>query len=157
MRVTLRPVEESDREFLLRVYAGTRAQELALVPWTPAQKDSFVSQQFAAQTEQYAASHPQASHRIICRDGEPAGRLYVDRRAEEIHILDITVVPESRNTGVGSSVIGEILREADQAGKAVTIYVESFNPSLAWFKRRGFRELSVSGFHALLEWKASAS
>jgi hypothetical protein len=37
-KITLRPVQESDNEFLLKVYGSTREQELAQVPWTAEQK-----------------------------------------------------------------------------------------------------------------------
>ena len=36
--ISLRPIEDGDREFLLRVYASTRAEELAQVPWSEEQK-----------------------------------------------------------------------------------------------------------------------
>src|SRR5215471_14895823 len=40
--VTLRPVTESDDDFLLAVYASTRAEEMARVPWTAEQKEEFM-------------------------------------------------------------------------------------------------------------------
>ena len=50
--------------------------------------------------------------------------------------------------------MGELLREAKQAKKRVTIYVESFNPSLRLFERLGFRKVEENGFQFLMEWKA---
>jgi len=38
----LRPVSAEDEEFLVSVYAGTRAQEMAQVPWSDEQKKEFV-------------------------------------------------------------------------------------------------------------------
>ena len=38
----LRAVEPGDREFLYRVYASTRTEELAVVPWHEADKDAFL-------------------------------------------------------------------------------------------------------------------
>jgi hypothetical protein len=38
----LRPVKVQDQEFLSRVYAGTRAEELALTNWDEKQKSSFL-------------------------------------------------------------------------------------------------------------------
>ncbi len=151
-RITLRPVTAAYQDFLLTAYASTRAAEMAMVPWSAEQKDAFVKSQFAAQARHYAAEYPQASHEVICCDGVAAGRLYLDRRAQELHILDVTVLPEFRNAGIGSFVLRRILDEASGCGKAVTIYVESFNPSLNLFRKLGFQLSSQDGFQILLRW-----
>jgi ribosomal protein S18 acetylase RimI-like enzyme len=152
--IKLRPVATDDDAFLLELYASTRAQEMAVVPWTREQKDAFVRMQFEGQRAHYAKQYPNASHEIICHDETPAGRLYLDRGSEVLHILDITIAPAKRKAGIGSYVVGKILREAAQASKRVTIYVESFNPSLRLFERLGFRKAEEQGFHFLMEWKA---
>jgi ribosomal protein S18 acetylase RimI-like enzyme len=151
-RITLRPVEVADEAFLLQVYTGTRTQELALVPWNDEQKAAFVRMQFEAQRRHYAAEFPGAAHNIICHNEIPVGRLYVARLPEVLHIADITVLPQHRNAGIGSYLLGELLREAAQAGKPVRIYVESFNPSLRLFERLGFLKTKENGFHFLMEW-----
>ena len=151
-RITLRPVTEADRDFVLTVYASIRAAEMAMVPWTAEQKDAFVNSQFAAQTHHYAAEYPEATHEIICCDGVAAGRLYLDRRAQELHVLDVTILPQFRNSGIGSFVLRQILDEARVSGKIVTIYVESFNPSLNLFRKLGFQLSSQDGFQCFLCW-----
>ncbi len=37
-RTTLRPITAEDDELLLRIYASTRAEEMAAVPWSEGQK-----------------------------------------------------------------------------------------------------------------------
>ena len=150
-KITLRPVQDSDNEFLLKVYGSTREQELAHVPWTAEQKQQFVRMQYEAQKSHYAAQHPQASHEIICVAGTDAGRLYLDRAGEKFHILDITLLPEHRNRGAGSFLMGQIMADAKEAGKPVSIYVETFNPSLTLFQRLGFTPIQQEGFHLLLQ------
>jgi N-acetylglutamate synthase-like GNAT family acetyltransferase len=149
-QITLRAVTESDQEFLLAVYAGTRAAEMAMVPWTPEQKEAFIKMQFLAQSEHYAKEYPGAKHEIICRDGSPVGRLYMERRNDAFHILDIAVLIQNRNTGIGSFILQQVMQEARDRGKPVTIYVESFNPSLALFRKLGFHTVTENGFHLLL-------
>jgi ribosomal protein S18 acetylase RimI-like enzyme len=148
--ITRRPVGESDRDFLLAVYASTRDAEMAMVPWSKEQKEAFIKMQFTAQAEHYAAQHPAASHEIIFRDGAPAGRLYMERRPDAFHILDITVLTQHRGAGIGSFILCEVYEEAQANGKPVTIYVESFNPSLQLFRKLGFHTISETGFHLLL-------
>ena len=151
-RISLRPATDGDESFLLSVYATTRSAEMAAVPWSAEQKEAFVRMQFAAQQQHYAAEYPGAAHEIICFDAKPSGRIYMARLQTRLHILDITVLPENRNTGIGSWIVGKILAEAQPAGKEVTIHVESFSPSLSFFERMGFQPAGESGFHYLMKW-----
>jgi len=155
MRITLRPVREPDDPFLFELYATTRASEMALVPWTDAQKQAFLQMQFTGQKNSYAKEYPDAQHAVICRDEEPVGRLYLARSQDCFRILDITVADRCRNKGIGSSVLKEILQEAIQAGKPTTIYVERVNPSMRLFERLGFSIASVRDFTVLLERRPS--
>ena len=156
-KITLRPVSAADDDLLLSLYASTRAQEMAMVPWTPDQKDAFIRMQFAAQKQHYAAEFPRANHDIICVQGNPVGRIYLDRGKEALHILDITVLPEHRNHGAGTHLLGQIMAEAGQSGKAVSINIENFNPSLRLFERLGFQRAEEHGFQLLMKWQRTAS
>lgn len=147
MAITMRAVREDDSPFLLGLYYSTREAELKLVPWwTDEQKRMFIEIQFQAQKAYYAAACPHATYEIIVKDDEPAGRLYLDRQGEADHILDITILPQLRGAGIGTSVLEGILRNADRVDKPVTIYVEDFNPSLRLFERLGFRVSSSDSF-----------
>jgi ribosomal protein S18 acetylase RimI-like enzyme len=152
-QITLRPATEADDDFVLSCYASTRAQELAQVPWSADQKNAFIRMQYTAQKNHYAAEAPRASHDVIYVDATPVGRIYLDRRGDALHILDITVLPQHRNQGTGSRLLRRLLDEAGKAGKPVTIYVESFNPSLRLFERLGFRKDHEKGFHLLMKWQ----
>jgi ribosomal protein S18 acetylase RimI-like enzyme len=154
-QVRLRPVDNvSDEAFLLRVYGSSRAEEMARVPWSEEQKQAFVKMQFTAQREHYALVYPQAKHDIIYAGEKPVGRIYVDRDAERVHVLDVTVLPEYRGQGVGTALLRRLMDEAGASGKPVTIYVEIFNPSLRLFERLGFQREKEEGFQFLMKWQA---
>ena len=157
MPITLRDATEEDEGFLREVYASTRAAELALVPWNEEQRAAFLRMQFDAQHFHYHSQFPEASYQIILQDGKPIGRLYVLRNEEEIRIMDITLLPQNRNAGIGSSLIRELLQEADGEGKPVSIWVENFNPSLRLFERLGFSKVEENDFNYLLEYRAGES
>src|SRR6266536_251448 len=142
--------------FLFEVYASTRAQEMALVPWDDEQRKSFLTMQFVAQHSHYREQFPEASYSVILRDDSAVGRFYILREEREIRILDITVLPEYRNGGVGTTLLRDLLNEAEQSGKRVLIYVETFNPSLRLFERLGFKSIAEEGLNFLLEWRADA-
>lgn len=154
-QITLRTASASDDGFILALYASTRAQEMAQVPWSAEQKEAFVRMQHTAQKQHYEAEFPRASHDIIYVDQTPVGRIYLDRE-DALHILDITVLPEHRSQGTGSALLRRLLDEAGKIEKPVTIYVESFNPSLRLFERLGFRKKREKGFHLLMKWQRNS-
>src|ERR1700730_2048625 len=89
--IGLRPSTPSDEAFLYEVYASTRTEELASLPWTDAQKDAFVRMQFAAQRQHYRNAYPDAEFSVVLLDGQPIGRQYVQRAEREILLVDIAL------------------------------------------------------------------
>ena len=154
MSVTLRPASQDDEPFLLQVYASTRLQEMALTAWDEAQRAAFVRMQFDAQRQHYQTNFPQAQQLVILSDGSRVGRLFIARAEQEIRILDLTVLPEYRNAGIGTSILRDIMKESERAEKPVHIHVENFNPSLTLFERLGFNKAGLNGIHFLMEWRA---
>ena len=155
--VTFRPVGPEDEAFLLELYASTRAEEMKIVPWIDEQREAFVKMQFIAQQEHYREKYPTASREVILRHGRPVGHRYVARLEQETRIVDITIAPAERNSGIGTFSIGELLKEANRIGKVVRIFVENYNPSLRLFQRLGFRQVEEHGIHLLMEWSADPS
>jgi ribosomal protein S18 acetylase RimI-like enzyme len=154
-QVTLRPIAEDDGPLLFEIYASTRVEELAGVEWDEAQKAAFLRHQFEAQHQQYHEGYRDASFNVILLDGQPAGRLYLARGVDEIRIVDIAILPDFRGRGIGTGLITSIQADAAQAGKAVRIHVERFNPALRLYDRLGFRPIVDRGVYLFLEWTAS--
>ena len=154
MSILLREVTADDEPFLREVYASTRAFELSLVPWSAEQREAFLKFQFDAQDSYYHQQYPNAAYQLILNDSSSVGRLYVARGPAELKILDITVLPQHRNAGIGSVLLRELIAEAEQAGKCVRIWVEHFNPSQRLFARLGFSKVEEDGYNHLLEWRS---
>lgn len=152
MAVSLRPVAPEDGRFLAGVYASTRAEELAPVPWTDEQKAAFLAQQFAAQTAHYAEHYTGMSSHVIVVDDAPAGRLLVARWEREIRIVDIALLPEFRGRGAGTRLLRDLMDEARAAGKRLSIHVEVSNPAMTLYRRLGFRPVDEVGVYLRMEW-----
>lgn len=150
--ISLRSAAPQDEPFLAHVYGSTRTEELAATLWGIAQREAFIQMQYQAQRRHYAAQYPSATQQIILYAGKPAGRLYVDRGGDSIHILDITVIPDHRNQGIGRELLEDLMQEAAQTNRQLNIYVETFNRSLSLFERLGFRKVNETGIHYFLEW-----
>src|SRR5690349_7448310 len=117
--VELRPVSESDNEFLVSVYASMRADELAQVEWNEGQKEMFIRWQFSLQRREYDTRFPDADYRVIVIDHQPAGRVWVGADKEQIRLLDIAILPEFQNRGVGTGLLQRLKARAKHEGKAL--------------------------------------
>jgi ribosomal protein S18 acetylase RimI-like enzyme len=142
--ISLRPITDADMEFLLRLYGSTREDELKRVPWPEDVKAAFVRQQFSAQHAWWTEHYPGASFDLVLLEGEPVGRLYVDRWEREIRIVDVAILPEWRRRGIGERLIRGLFAEADAAGKQVSIHVEQYNPARGLYERLGFEYRDVA-------------
>ena len=150
--VTFRPIRDEDQEFLYRVYAGTRGEEMAMAPWTAAEKEKFLRMQFAAQHAHYQEHCAGASFEIVILDGEPIGRLYLERGEDEHRIVDIALLTEWRGKGIGGRIMRDCLAEAAAAGKPVRIHVLNHNRAMHLYNRLGFKKIGDTGVYALMEW-----
>lgn len=163
--IALRPARDQDLPFLLRLYGETRVAELSLAPWSEAQKQAFIADQFSLQHLHYLQRNPKADFWLIERIGadggrEAIGRLYLDRSQPEWRAIDLSLLVKARGAGVGGALIQSIQAAAIQAGAdAVTLYVEKTNHGARrLYTRSGFEE-TTSAFpsHSLMRWRASRS
>lgn len=150
-QITFRPITPHDEPFLCRLYASTRDNELAPVPWSQAEKDAFLTMQFNAQHTYYQEQFKQASFDLILLDGKPIGRLYLDRRQDEFRIIDIALLTEYRRQGIGSYLLQKVLDDANTAVLPVRIHVEHNNPALKLYHRLGFHQIGDEGVYLLME------
>jgi ribosomal protein S18 acetylase RimI-like enzyme len=157
MGLTFRPIAEADLPFLARLYASTRTEELAVTPWSDEQKAAFLDMQFRAQHSHYQQHYPGADWLVTMRDGEDIGRLYVGRWASEHCVIDIAFLPEHRGKALGAALMRDLMDEAAAAGKAVSIYVEKFNPAMRLYRRLGFTTVEDKGVYDLMHWSAAAA
>lgn len=153
-RVELRPVTPADDEFLLGVYASTRAEELSQVPWDDATKRAFCRQQFDAQRADYDHNYRGAHYSVILVDEQPAGRLWVFRAGEEIHLLDIALLPWAQRRGVGTFVVNELIAEARASNKRLSHMVFVLNEGARrLYERLGFEVVENVGAYHRMEWR----
>jgi ribosomal protein S18 acetylase RimI-like enzyme len=147
-----RRICDADLSFLSRVYASTRTQELAPVPWSAAEKSAFLDLQFRAQHAHYQQHYPAADWLVILRAGEAIGRLYIVRWQREHRLIDIAFLPEHRGQRLGTALMRDLLDEAAAAGKALTIHVEKHNPAMGLYRRLGFVTAEDKGVYDLMQW-----
>jgi ribosomal protein S18 acetylase RimI-like enzyme len=142
-----------DEQFLYEVYAGTRADELAQIPWNEAQLKAFLKMQLDARDQSYRMHYPEIDDRIVLINDRPAGRLIVVRRDEEIRLADIALLPEYRASGIGSKLIKELMEEAESSGRPVRLQVEKQNVGARrLYERLGFTAKGENLTHFQMEY-----
>lgn len=152
--VTLRPVSAEDEEFLVSVYASTRAQELAQVPWSEDQKAEFVRWQFNLQRQDYQKNFAQTEYDVILVDDQPAGRIWISRDAGQIRLLDIALLDEFQNRGVGTVLLRRLIDEAAGAKKSLHHMVFILNTNARrFYERLGFVVTEELGAYLQMEWR----
>jgi len=150
--VALRPAAEADYDFMRRLYASTREEEMQHFPLDDAQKAAFLDAQFAAQFEHYTIHYPTCERNIVLEDGVPVGRLWIDEWRDQIRLVDIALLPEKRGSGIGTMLVRGVLDRGAAAGKPVTIHVEAYNPALRLYERLGFVRVDTNGVYYLMRW-----
>jgi ribosomal protein S18 acetylase RimI-like enzyme len=155
--VSLRSIQPGDEDFLYEVYAGTRAEELAHIPWSAAQLEAFLRMQLNARDQSYRMYYEGIDDRIILLEGQPIGRLIVVRTEEELRLADIALLPEYRNSGAGTALIKDLLAEASETLRPMRLQVEKPNVrAKRLYDRLGFATTGENITHFQMEYQPRA-
>ena len=157
-KLTLRPATPVDEEFLIAVYGSTRAEELAPVPWSVEQKDQFVRWQYGLQKHDYVKRFPDADYRVVLLNDQGAGRIWVGRDQKEIRLLDIAILPEFQNRGIGTALLQLLIKEATEKKKMLRHMVFMLNSNATrFYERLGFVVFEEEGAYKHMEWRPAKS
>ena len=150
--ITFRPVTPDDEELLLRIYKSSRGDDLRGLGWDEDRISEFLGMQYEAQQHFHESEYKRANDEIILLAGEPAGRLIVERRESEIRCIDVALLPERRNSGIGAFLIRKLQDEAKRESKPLRLQVIRFSRAVNLFERSGFVRTSETGTHFQMEW-----
>lgn len=147
--ITFHPIRKNkeDLEFLYKVYASTRAEEIAMTGWSKREAENFLHMQFDLQHKQYMQNYKKADFDIIHYHKMPVGRLYVDRRKNDIRIVDIALLTEYRRQKIGSKIMKELMAEADEKNITLSLHVEHNNPAMGLYENLGFEKKELVGIY----------
>lgn len=133
-KISLRSATPEDDPFLFELYSSTRAEELAGIGWNDQQRGAFLRMQFEIQRRGF----PEGDTNIVLLEERPIGRLLLRRTEEAIFLVDITVLPESRNLGIGTKLIKDLIEESTLTGKPIRLHVFASNVAKRLYDRLGF-------------------
>jgi GNAT superfamily N-acetyltransferase len=150
--IHLRPERPEDADFLFTLFCSAREAEFAVLP--EAQRDSLLRLQHHAQCRDYTERFPHAERLIIEFDRQPAGRLLLNRAADELRVIDIAVLSGLRGRGIASTLLKSLISEAQQLRVPLRLSVWRDNPAVALYSRLGFKLRTESATHLELEWRS---
>ena len=154
--LVLRRFNDSDLPFLQLLYGSIREPELRMTNFTEDEKEQFIFNQFMIQHSQYCKNYETEHFYVIEVNGKKAGRFYIDYWDNEIRVVDIALLPEFRQSGIGSHLLEYLFQEALTRKLPVTIHVEHQNPARHLYERLGFKLKSKSSdVYMLMEWAPS--
>jgi len=153
--VSLRLAAEVDTALLVAIYSDSRFEEMQQVShWGDAEKAEFLNFQFNAQDVHYRHHYPKAEYLIIEYHGLDVGRLYIERREQEMCIMDIAILHPYRRRGLARKLITELLTEASQKHQRVILHVEPENVAKQLYIALGFKVVGEISFYQRMEWQA---
>lgn len=148
----LRSISPEDETFLYKLYASVRQEEVTAWGWAPEQADVFLHMQWVAQRSSYAMQFPYAVHCIISQDQESVGQCYVDYTEANLRLIDISIMPNCRNRGIGSVIIKNLQQEARQRCVPMLLSVTPENPAHRLYERLGFIITGVTDMYVSMQW-----
>ncbi|MEO8435575.1 MAG: GNAT family N-acetyltransferase [Pyrinomonadaceae bacterium] len=144
---TLRAATSDDEPFLFEVYAATRLDEFSFLDGSEEQKQALIKMQYDIRRSQYVEGYPQAEASIILVSDRPVGTILIDESDREIVLVDVALLPERRNAGIGSRLLMQLLDRAVNKKKPVRLQVVKSNPALRLYERLGFSRVEESSMY----------
>lgn len=148
----LRPIATGDQAFLFETFVSTRPDILAATHLTEDQRDELMRSQFHAQQLHYKTHFPNADFGIIQYGNTPIGRLYLNRDEREMLIVELSILPDYRSQGIGSTLVQAVLKEAKMTQRTVRIHVEKGSPAIDFYQRLGFEQIGEKPLHYEMQW-----
>ena len=153
----LRDLTDADMPDVLGIYAASRGDEAHLALWPLQERAGFLQLQCRIQHHQYtqhASEHDQrAAFKLLELDGALVGRLYWRWSPNQLHLTEITVLPEFRGRGFATRLIAHLQGMATERGVALALHVANTNTrAAALYQRMGFAFGETDGVYQQMLW-----
>jgi ribosomal protein S18 acetylase RimI-like enzyme len=150
--LTLRPVRADDHEFLSRLFYSVHSEKLNPTHLNAEEKHRLIGLMYQGFARHYSAIEPCADDRIVLVNNECIGRMILLQTREEIRLADLAILPQYRQRGIGSALIGQLQTESLISNRPLRLHVARFDRALRLYQRLGFYKIEVAEPYLHLEW-----
>jgi len=138
MMFILRSALLEDFEFLFALNRATKSDYVAQTwgKWD----DDF---QYAHFKKAFDPSH----YQIVMMEGREVGSLWVDVRSDAVFLAEIQILPAFQNRGLGTTLVQEVIADANRRSLPVELQVLKVNPARRLYERLGFERFGETPTH----------
>ncbi len=148
----IRPARPEDNGFIEMLYRTTR-QDLRLIDAETDFIEELIAMQQRAQIAGYGETFPNAMYFVVERLDERIGRVVVDFGSNEVHVVDIALIPAAQGHGYGTQVIRVLQQAAAETRAPVVLSVSRTNPGAKRaYLALGFRVEHSDGVVERMAW-----
>ena len=153
-QLTWRRGAAADEALLFALFAASKSPEFTPLGLSAQQLHPLLEMQFRARQQAYAQTYPAAVDMILClENGVSVGRHLVERQTNCYRCIDLAILPEYQNRGIGTWAIRQIQQVSALESVPFRLSVTRTNPALRLYERLGFVRVSGDELSYEMEWR----
>lgn len=153
--IASRPViKDHDEPFLFALYMSSRQLEMHSWGWSEKEKLDFLRMQYDCRHRSYQMRYPLMESRIITYFSIPVGRIIIAKKEKAMVLLDITLLPEYQNQGIGTALLKEMQQNIKREEILQLTVLKSNSAARKLYEKLGFRGNGEDELYLVMEWKA---
>jgi GNAT superfamily N-acetyltransferase len=151
------PSTGAHSEFLHQVFVQNRKPLWLAAGLRVGWIDELLVQQSKLQQHSFEQDAADQYSFIIAAKGIWVGRLVVRANDDGIHIVDIALLPDHQNQGIGQEVINYLKKQAQARNQPLTLNADETSRAYEWYLDRGFTTTQAAGINRSMAWNLESS
>ena len=149
----MRPVRNDEEDFWREVFGDSVRERFSSLEMAENDLENLLESQFQAQNTDYRSNYPNASNDVILFNETRAGRVIHSTEHGDLHLIDLAVLSEFRNLGIGTEILKWLFVKSLRTRLPIRFYVEKMNPAFGLYERLGFKVVADVTSHFQMEWR----
>ncbi len=114
-----------------------------------------ITKQFGGWDEERAKKHWEEKwipekFQIMLLNDQPVGYVVVEDSPDQIELVEVVVLPEFQNRGIGKAMVEEEINRAKASGLCVKLQVLKKNRAIGLYNKLGFQKCGETETHILM-------
>ncbi len=142
MRYSLKLATKSDTDFIFRLKKQTLKEHIDQIwGWDDEFQRQTIEKEFIEE-----------NNFLISLGNDLIGLLEIDETDEELHIVELEILPEYQGQGLGSEILQDIIVKMKDKGKRIRLGCFYINKrALKLYEKNGFKKYGETKTHILME------